>query len=83
MSKLPLAWSKGLSAKEKEELEYVLRNNQRLISAFLNLLDQMEQEETRADVNLSEYDSPSWSHKQADRNGARRAYKKIRTLFTF
>lgn len=83
MSKLPLAWSKGLSAKEKDDLEYVLRNNKILIGAFLNLLDQMEQEEARADTNLSEYDSPSWSHKQADRNGARRAYRKIKTLFTF
>lgn len=83
MSKLPLAWSKGLSAKEKDDLEYVLRNNKILIGAFLNLLDQMEQEEARADTNLSEYDSPSWSYKQADRNGARRAYRKIKTLFTF
>lgn len=83
MSKLPLAWSKGLSPKEKEDLEYVLRNNKILISAFLKLLDQMEQEEDRAETNLSEYDSPSWSHKQADRNGARRAYRKVKTLFTF
>lgn len=83
MTKLPLAWLEGLEGKEKEDIEYVLRNNKILIGIFLKLLDRMEQEEIRAETNISEYDSSSWAFKQADRNGAKRAYRKIRTLFNF
>lgn len=83
MTKLPLAWLEGLEGKDKEDIEYVLRNNKILIGIFLKLLDRMEQEEIRAETNISEYDSPAWAYKQADRNGAKRAYRKIRTLFTF
>lgn len=83
MTKLPLVWSKGLSEKDKEALEYVLRNNSILIPKLVEIIDQMIDEETRSETTLSDYDSPSWSHKQADRNGARRAYKRIRSLFSY
>lgn len=80
---IPLAWSENKAGKDKEDIEYVLRNNQILIQRLLEILDKYDQEEFRAEVSLSEYDSPSWSHKQADRNGARRALRKVRQLFQF
>ena len=83
MTKLPLVWSKGLSPKDVEALEYVLRNNSILIPKLLEIIDQMTEEETSAETTLKEYDSPSWGYKQADRNGARRAFKKVRNLFSY
>lgn len=83
MTKLPLVWSKGLNQKDIEALEYVLRNNSILIPKLLEIIDQMLDEESRSETTLSDYDSPSWSHKQADRNGARRAYKRIKSLFSY
>lgn len=83
MTKLPLVWSKGLSQKDIEALEYVLRNNSILIPKLLEIIDQMIEEETNSEVTLKEYDSPSWGYKQADRNGAKRAFKKVRNLFNY
>ncbi len=75
-------WFIDVSGKEKDELIYVLQNNPILIQAFLKILDRMEKEEARSETQLSEYDSPSWAYKQADRNGARRIISKVRALFT-
>lgn len=83
MQKLPLAWLKGLQGKEKEDLEYLLRNNRQLINKLLELISEFESDESKSETSISDYDSPSWSHKQADRNGARRAYRKIRSLFSY
>jgi len=33
------------------------------------------------EVKPEDYDNPSWSHKQADKNGWNRALKKVRQLF--
>lgn len=76
-------WGRNKSPKEKEEIEYVLRNNTILITAFFEILDRMEAEETRQEIQTADYDSPSWAYKQADRNGAKRAYDKVRKLFIF
>lgn len=74
-------WFKDVSAKDKEELLYVLQNNPILIQAFLKILDRMEKEEIRSEIQLTEYDSASWAYKQADRNGAKRIINKVRALF--
>lgn len=82
-SNLKTDWFRDLSEKEKKDLEFVLRNNTILIQAFLDILTRYEKEEERSEITLDQYDSPSWSHRQADRNGARRALNKVRSLFTF
>lgn len=74
-------WLRGKVGKEAEDLEYVIRNNPILIEAFLEILKRYEKEEDRGEITLDQYDSPSWGYKQADRNGARRAYAKVRSLF--
>lgn len=80
-SRLPTTWLKGKTPQEQDAIRSLLSNSSTLINELLLILDNLEAEEVRAETNLEEYDSPSWSHKQADRNGARRAYKKIRQLF--
>lgn len=81
---IPTLWLSDIKdQKEKESMEFILRNNQILVRRLLEILEKYDQEEYRAETSISEYDSPSWSHKQADRNGARRAIKKVRELFLF
>lgn len=81
--KICIDWFKGRSQKEKDELEYVLRNNSILRQALLDILTRYEEAETRIEISSAQYDNPSWAYKQADINGAKRALAKIRTLFTF
>lgn len=83
MQPLPTTWLKGKTKEEIESLTSLLSNSSHLCNELLNILDQLDAEEARAETNLEEYDNPSWSHKQADRNGARRAYRKIKALFKF
>lgn len=80
---IPVIWFKNKTDKEKESIEYILKNNRILLDALIDVLNEFEQEEMSAEITLKEYDSPSWSHKQADRNGARRAIRKVKTLFKF
>ena len=74
-------WFRELSEKEKSDLEYILRNNTILVSSLLKILTRYENEENRSEISASQYDNPSWAYKQADTNGAKRAYAKIRALF--
>jgi hypothetical protein len=41
----------------------------------------MAKEEELAEMSLSDYESPSWAYKHANRLGAMRAYKRITDLF--
>lgn len=75
-------WFQNRSGKEKEDIEYLLRNNSVLIEAFLEILTRYEQQEIRSEISTSQYDNPSWAYKQADTNGARRAFAKVRALFS-
>lgn len=67
---------------EKKDLEYVLQNNPILFNAILDILDRMENEESRQETSSVQYESPSWAYQQADRNGAKRMINKVRALFT-
>lgn len=79
---LPLQWTKRCSSEEdKEAVRFALRNNRILIDALLEILDEMEDEEDS--LSTKDYDCPSWPYKQADRNGALRAIRKVKKLFDF
>lgn len=80
-NKICTDWFRDKSPKEKEDLEQILRNNTILRQALLEILTRYESEEGRSEISTSQYDNPSWAYKQADTNGAKRAYAKIRNLF--
>lgn len=83
MQSLPTTWLKNKTKAEQEAITSLLSNSSSLCNALVEILDQLDAEEQRVELNQDEYDSPSWSHKQADRNGARRAYRRIKALFSF
>ena len=69
-------WFAGCKSDEqKQELEQYLRNSTRLF----DLLKSMVQKRYDASLGTKEadYDSVSWSHKQAHRNGKLEAFEEI------
>lgn len=81
MAKIMPDWFSREKDPQLREQIIELLSNQLLRSTFLKILDRIEAEEERMEITLSAYDSPSWAYKQADLNGARRAYSKMRALF--
>jgi hypothetical protein len=80
--KLALPWTKHITDKSKlEEFEKTVMNSTVLANRLYDVLTEME----TADAKTSpvDYDSPSWSHKQADKNGALRALRQVKQLFNY
>jgi hypothetical protein len=73
-------WTAHLkSSKEKEEFQAYVNNSRGIFDRVLEILEDYIEPE---DVTVIDYDCPSWSHKQADKNGYNRAILKIKQLFT-
>ncbi len=83
MSKIKTAWFKNKTAREKEEITYVLQNNVLLREALFSILDQMREAEERKEIQSNQYENPSWAYRQADINGAKRILQDVRALFIF
>ena len=79
--KLQSDWFRNKNPKQKEEIEFILRNNVLLVSTILEILKRYEDEELRSQITVDQYENPSWAYRQADINGARRAISKVRSLF--
>ena len=75
--KWPEALLRGLSDKEKEEFKRLLVHSD-LIRRVVEIVKEWKKEEET--VQKIDYDSASWSHKQADKNGATRFANKVLTL---
>lgn len=73
-------WKRSFNPEEQEKLESIL-GNKFLVESFLKIIDRMIAEEEAMELSLKAYENPSWAYKQADLNGARRAYSKIKNLF--
>ena len=67
-------WLKGLTGDEKEARRKEITSYKNAFQALTELLEKSF-EESKAD-----YDCPSWSHKQADQNGANRKLQEILKL---
>jgi hypothetical protein len=63
---------------EKEELRQYLLNSSRLTDMLKEMLQRRYDGEWGASV--ADYDNPSWSHKQAHKNGRLAAYEEIYKL---
>lgn len=67
MQKISTVWTQGLKATDKENMEVLVKQNTILLDRLTEILYNMR-EDKRTTV-LGDYDSPSWSHKQAHLNG--------------
>ena len=79
---LSTEWFKGLTTLEsKESLAGRIRNlsNDIAIKRFIGIL-RAKEKFLLSGVGIQDYDSPSWSHKQADINGQLRSLRYVLDL---
>jgi len=76
---VPSEWfAKCETDEEKEELRSYLLNSSRLFDLLKSMIQRRYNQEGGAKV--VDYDSPSWSHKQAHKNGRIDAYEEVYKL---
>lgn len=80
---LSVEWFTGIKPENKERFEETLRNSGTMVRQLLLLLDKWEGELDAAESKLTDYETPSWSAKQAHRNGDRSRIRKLRDLLSF
>lgn len=77
-----VAWFKDITDPQiRQHIEELLQN-ETFKEVFLKIIDELEAQEERIIYKLTTYDSPSWAYKQADLNGAKRAYRTMRALIS-
>lgn len=82
MANLSLVWTKSFNTQEgKDNFESLLRNSTTVNTRLVDILKEMKQ--TNAKSLTTDYDSPSWAFKQADKNGYDRALTEILALFNY
>jgi hypothetical protein len=74
-------WLKNQSPEEQAAIRHTLETNTAFIDHLLELLEEFSQEEENATKGLKDYESPSWPYLRSNRDGALRAYSKIKQLF--
>lgn len=78
---LNVKWTQGVSPDRKDNLEKLIRNSVIVLSQLKQIvetdLNEMEK------VPISDYDHPSWSHKQAHENGKREYARQLLSLLSF
>lgn len=82
--RIPADWIKHLDDdKKKQDFEGLLRNSSRTLHRLSDIIDDyITSLDTKA-MSAKEYDGVNWPYKQADYNGMKRAYTKIKDLITF
>lgn len=83
MRKLSVEWFKGVDPSKRDTFEQAIRNSTVAMSRLYELVDEWEKEIDSAEAKIDDYDNPSWSHKQAHRNGDRSRLRKLRDLLSF
>jgi len=77
-------WTKHLGKpEEKERFEKVLRNSTIVLSRLLEILEEEENLLDNQETSPSQFDNPSWAHKQAFRLGEKSRIKKLKDLLGF
>lgn len=74
-------WLQGLNSKEQEEFTNTLLSSEKVLDKLRKIVYNMCINEEK--VKTIDYDSPSWSHKQAHMNGKLEAYRTVLDLLTF
>lgn len=79
--RLKLDWTKDLPASEREDFTKIVLNSSLAIDKLRKIV--YNRVISGEKVVVDDYDSPSWSHKQADLNGYNRALREILELLDF
>lgn len=76
-----MIWTKNLRDPEvKKRFESTLWGSKPVLDRLAQLLSEEEADIDRTEMMPDSYDNPSWSHKQAHKNGQRAMLRKIKML---
>ena len=75
---LHVKWFEGLDDNEKADLEKILQEPNFLLDKLREIVYNISISNNK--ITLDDYDCPSWSHKQADKNGFDRACRLILSI---
>lgn len=75
MKKINEVWLKGLVGPEREKMKEEVLSSENLLDKLSKILYNI-QEKKQTSV-LADYDTPSWSHKQAHLNGEAAGIRKV------
>jgi len=78
--KFDTEWFRGLKTDEVEERKSFLLSNQKVLDILKEIVYNIRI--SCENVSETDYDSPSWSHKQAHHNGEVASLKRIERLIT-
>lgn len=78
MYKINQAWTHGLKGEEAKKMQELVVSNKFLLDRLVEILYNMQ--EKRESSVLADYDTPSWSHKQAHLNGEAAMIRKLADL---
>jgi hypothetical protein len=73
-------WYSSRPKAEQEEIKNIVVNSQKVLDIIKEICYTTIQDGVV--TKDSDYDCPSWSHKQADQNGYLRAYRELLQLVT-
>lgn len=81
---MQIIWTKNIKdPEEKVRFENSLIGSRHVINRLKEILKEIEEEDLdRSEIDPKVYDSPSWSHKQAHKNGFRQALRIVDTIIT-
>jgi hypothetical protein len=80
VKKINDAWLSGLSGDEREKMKQEVLANENLLDKLSKILYNIQ--EKKQETVLGDYDTPSWSHKQAHQNGEAAALRKVIEIIT-
>lgn len=75
-------WFKDLTPTEKEQFKELFKNSPRLLGQLTKVLQNELDSAVRQESSIQDFDTPSWSHKQAWRNGYVSAFRHVIDLIT-
>lgn len=76
--KLKTQWFQDLPKSEQENFKQLVLSSEKVLDKLRKIVYNMSIDEEK--VKTIDYDSPSWSHKQAHHNGKSEAYREIMEL---
>ncbi len=80
---LSTEWTSHLQPTEQAEFAATVKASQLALSRLLDIIDSRLRDLDAQESRLTDYDTPSWSHKQAHRNGKRDGLMSVRLLLNF
>lgn len=81
---MDIRWTAHLQDPERrEEFRKLLNNSTTVFSRLLQILEEEERNIERKENSPDDFSDPSWSHKQAFRNGDRSRLQRIKDLLSF